>query len=72
MNDGRSLAVEVAQAQSHIMKDGVADLLWETVLLNAGGEVGGEELHDQDGCSHSLLETDSQKLDNVGVAYLTE
>ena len=47
VNDGRSLAVEVAQAQSHIMKDGVADLLWENaVLLNAGGEVGGEKLHD--------------------------
>ena len=73
MNDGRSLAVEIVQAQSHVMKDGVADLLWENaVLLNAGGEVGGEELHDQDGCSHSLLEIDSQKLDNVGVAYLTE
>ena len=47
VNDGRSLAVEVAQAQSHIMKDGVADLLWENaMLLNAGGEVGGEKLHD--------------------------
>ena len=47
VNDGRSLAVEVAQAQSHIMKNAVADLLWEnTVLLNAGGEVGGEKLHD--------------------------
>ena len=47
MNDGRSLAVEVAQIQSHIMKDGVADLLWENaILLNAGGEVGGEKLHD--------------------------
>ena len=47
MNNGRSLAVEVAQAQSHIVKDGVADLLWENaVLLNAGGEVGGEKLHD--------------------------
>ena len=47
MNDGRSLAVEVAQAQSHIMKDGVADLLWENaIFLNAGGEVGREKLHD--------------------------
>ena len=43
----RSLAVEVAQAQSHIMKDGVADILWENaVLLNARGEVRGEKLHD--------------------------
>ena len=41
MNDGRSLAVEVAQTKSHIMKNGVADLLWEnTISLNAGGEVG--------------------------------
>ena len=47
MNDRRSLVVEVTQAQSHIMKGGVADLLWEnTVLLNARGEVGGEKLHD--------------------------
>ena len=42
VNDERSLAVEVAQTKSHIMKDGVADLLWENaILLNAGGEVGG-------------------------------
>ena len=47
MNDGRSYVVEVVQAQSHIMKDGVADLLWENaVSLNAGGEVGGEKFHD--------------------------
>ena len=46
MNDGGSLAVEVAQTQCHIIKDGVADLLWEiTVLLNAGGEIGGEKFH---------------------------
>ena len=51
----------------------VADLLWEnTIFLNAGGEIGGEKLHNKDGCSHSLLEIDSQKLDNVGVTYLTE
>ena len=49
VNNGRSLAVEVAQAHSHIVKDGVADLLRENaILLNAGshGEVGGEKLHD--------------------------
>ena len=47
MNDSRSLAVEVAQAQSHLMKDGVAALLWESaVLLNAGGEVDGVKLYD--------------------------
>ena len=47
VNDGRSLAVQVVQAQRHIMEDGIADLLWENaVLLNAGGEVGGEKLHD--------------------------
>ena len=47
MNDGRKLAMEVAQAQSHIMKDGVANLFWEyTRLLNAGGEIGVEKLHD--------------------------
>ena len=47
MNDGRSLAVEVAQALSQIVKDGVADFLWKNaVLFNAGGEVGGEKLHD--------------------------
>ena len=35
------------QAQSHIIKDGVTDILWEnTILINAGGEVGGEKLHD--------------------------
>ena len=39
--------MEVAQAQSHIMKGGVADLFRKnTVLLYAGGEVGGEKLHD--------------------------
>ena len=47
VNDGKSLAVEVAQAQNHIMKDGVADLLWKNaILFNAGGEVGGEKFHD--------------------------
>ena len=47
MNDGRSFAVEVAQAQSHVVKDGVADLLWENaVFVNTGGEVGGEKFHD--------------------------
>ena len=47
MNDGRSLAVEVVQAQSHITKDRVAILLGEnTILLNTGSEVGGEKLHD--------------------------
>ena len=44
---GRRLAVEVVQTQSHIVKDGVADLLEENaILLDAGGEVGGEILHD--------------------------
>ena len=39
VNDGRSLAL------SHIIKDGVADLLWvNTAPLNAGGEVGGEKI----------------------------
>ena len=29
------------------MKDGVADLLWENAMsLDAGGEIGGEKLHD--------------------------
>ena len=47
MNDGKSLAVEIVRTQCHIMKDGVADLLWEnSLLLDAGGEVGGEKLHD--------------------------
>ena len=47
MNDGRSLSVKVAQTKSHIIKDGVADLLREnSTLLNAGSEVGGEKLHD--------------------------
>ena len=47
MNDRRSLAVKVTQAQSYIMKDGVADLFWENaVSLNARGEVGGEKVHD--------------------------
>ena len=48
VNDSRNLAMEVAQAQRHIMKDRVADLLWKKppILLNAGGEVGGEKLHD--------------------------
>ena len=47
MNDGRGLAVEVAQTQSHIMKNGIADLIWENaVLLNAGGGICGEKLLD--------------------------
>ena len=47
VNDRKSLAVEVAQAHSHIMKDGVADVLWENaILLNVGGEVGREKFHD--------------------------
>ena len=48
MNNGRNLAVEVAQAQSHIMKDGIADLLWKTdaILLNARGKVCRKKLHD--------------------------
>ena len=47
VNDGRSLAVEIAQAQCHIIKDGVADLLWEdAILVNAVGEVCVEKLHD--------------------------
>ena len=47
MNDGRSLAVKVAQTKRHIIKDGVADLLWENaILINTGGEVDGEKLHD--------------------------
>ena len=46
MNYGWSSAMEVAQAQSHIMKNGVADLLWKNaILLNAGGEVGGKKLY---------------------------
>ena len=41
VKDGKSLAVEVAQAQSHVMKDGVADLLWVNAILLfiAKGEV---------------------------------
>ena len=40
------MAVEVAQGQSHIMKDGVVDIFWKNViLLNAGGEIGREKLH---------------------------
>ena len=35
MNYGRSLAVEIAQAQSYIMKDGVADLLRENAVAIA-------------------------------------
>ena len=48
VNDERSLAVKVAQAQSHIMKDGIADLLWKTdaILVNARGKVYRKKLHD--------------------------
>ena len=47
VNDGRGLAVEVVQTKRHIMKDGVAYLLWENaILLDAVGEVDGEKLHD--------------------------
>ena len=39
--------MEVAQAKSHIMKNGVADLLWKNaIFLNAGGKVGRKKLHD--------------------------
>ena len=67
--------MEVAQAQSHIVKDGVADLLWENaILLNAGDErlVGRNSMTRMGARTPYLLEIDSQKLDNVGVAYLTE
>ena len=48
MNNGRDLAMEVTQAKSHIVKDGVADLLWENTILsfNTGGEIDWEILHD--------------------------
>ena len=65
VNDWRRLAIEVeiAQAQSHIMKDGVANLLQENaVLLTAGGAVDGGKLHDYGGCSCSLLEKHSHKI----------
>ena len=66
MNDGRSLAVEVDESQSHIVEDGVADLLWENASsLNTGGEIAGKKLHDQDGYLFSFLEMDAQKLYNV-------
>ena len=32
VNDDRSLAVKVIEAQSHIMKDGVTDLLSENAI----------------------------------------
>ena len=45
--ENKRLVMEVAQTKSHIMKDGVADLLWQNAIpLNAGGEVGGEKVHD--------------------------
>ena len=73
MNGGRSLAVEVAQAQSHVMKNGIAGLFWKNaILLNAGGEITLKKLHDQHRHLLSLLKVDSQELDNIGVAYLTE
>jgi hypothetical protein len=47
VNDGRGLAVEIAQAQSNIMKDGVANFIWENaILLDAESEVCREKLHD--------------------------
>lgn len=75
VNDGRDLAVEVTQAKSHVVKDSVADLFWKnTILLNAGGELDREKLHDQDGRWHFYLrlEVESQEVDNIWVAYLTE
>ena len=38
VNDGRNLAahVEVAQAQNHVMKDGIADILWENTVTRMG------------------------------------
>ena len=65
--------MEVVHAQSHVMKNGIAGLLWKNaMLLNAGGEVTLKKLHDQHGHLFSLLKVDSQELDNIGVAYLTE
>ena len=42
-----SLIMKIVQSQRHIMKGGIDVLFWEnTILLNAGGEVGGEKLRD--------------------------
>ena len=49
MDDGRSLAVEVAQLSLEPRHEGwsIADHFWEnTVLLNGGHAVSGEKLHD--------------------------
>ena len=65
--------MEVAQAQSYVMKNGIAGLFWKNaMLLNPGGEVTLKKLHDQHGHLFSLLKVDSQELDNIGVMYLIE
>ena len=47
MNDGGFLAVEVAQAKSHIMNNRVAYLIWENaILLNTRCEICGKIFND--------------------------
>ena len=72
VNYGRSLAVEVAQTTSHIMKDGVVDLLWENVILLYAGSEDRNSMTRMCAGTFSRKWTPIKKLDNVWMAYLTE
>ena len=48
MDDGVISIVEVSQTNSHILKDGVVNLLrHDAIAVQALGESGGQELHHQ-------------------------
>ena len=52
MDDGITSIVKVSQTSSHVLKDGAVDLLWhDTIVIQALGKSGGQELHDQNWCN---------------------
>ena len=73
MDDGIMSIMKVPQTKSHILKDGVVDLLrHDTIAVQALGKSGGKELHHQNWDTVVHLKADAQELDNVGVAELTQ
>ena len=73
MDDGRLLAVEVAQGQSNIVKDGVAlSVGKDSSLTDTGLQVGVQILHHQYGYLLRSREKYAQKLDNIWVSDLCQ
>ena len=68
MNDGRLLVVKVAEAQSHIVKNGVANLLWkDSIIFDTGGKICRKVLHDQHWSLRVVFKVYTKKLDDIGV-----